>query len=1611
MLLCGVIACAALSTTRPARADYSSTVMGFNPVAYYRLNETASVPAMDRATNRGTTGAAGTGYYINSPLHEQPGALVASGDTAVAFDGTSAQQMQMPFNPALNPLGAFTVEAWVNPAVSPPPATQSALAAVLSYGHLGDPRSGWLIYQAAGGWNLRMYNHNGLNAALNITGGGAPVAGAWHHLVAVYDGTNGYVYVNGVLGAQGAATGYYPNVDGNFSVGTRSDSAFHYNGAVDEVALYTNALTATEIQAHYQNGVNPSPATPYSQLVLTQNPMCYFHMNEPTWIAPDPSTLPVATNNGSLGVAADGAYGPGMETGLPGVPYTGFTGNNYAPRFNAIAGSVAIPAQGIVTDTMTITCWLKREGNQSLGGLLFQRDASMASATGLQIWDSGGNNELRGNWSDGDWGISTGLTPPDGIWTFAAMVVTPTDTVIYMNDQSVSLAAKNGGALTHNPHDFSIGSLLIGQDPCCGARIFKGQIDEVAVFGTALTPAQINQLFASANVPPVILTQPAPNTSVNMGAPVNLSVVASGTPTLKYQWMKYGTNLTGKTTATLAFPSTTLADNGDYSVIITNDFGAVTSSVASVTIVPVPAAFLRAVGYPVYDPATKAGSLTQVILEFSAPLDASAITTPANYVITAGSTTLAVTGATFANQNQTVLLTTAPQTQAQLYTVTLNNIVDGTGLTISSPTNTAQFTSWVASPAGGVLCEVYYGGDDPATGNGNSNERVGAITSNPAYPDDPAFATNLYAFDSRLVYPDDTVENYGMRMSTVFTPAASGNWRFYLRSDDQSALYINPAGPSRSGRQLTINATSCCADWTSWQSGLIPMVAGQSYYLELLYKEGGGGDYGKVAAYLDGTTPVLGTANTAVDPASLNGPAVGFLYSPADVGGALSVVGPTNLTVPANHEASFYVSATGPEGQNLFYQWRRNGVAIDGATGTSYSLVAATTDNGAVFSVQVSKLGSVVTPGATLSVIADTDKPTVVAVRGTVALNTVLVRFSELVDVASAQDVNNYSIPGFTVTSAVLDSIGSTVTLTLNSELSPGQVTTLNVSGILDRGGNTMTAAAPPLRAFVLSRGLLQYDYFGEVPYLPADIYTVIYDPRFQDHPDWTTFITSFNSRLLFPDNTHDAYGSRISGVFVPPATGDYMLYLKSDDQSVLNFTSSGSDPLFKMQVAEAACCPGFADHPAGPYTLDFGQLYYIETVHKEGGGGDYVQVAGKLASDTTDPNTLFPLPAYMVGVLADPEGASVSITQQPASYTGVYRGATPPQALFAPNLATGNGDMTVVSYGPSVGSWSYNAAAGSWQSYGFDSCGGPSAFGLNTPPITIADGGGLTLSFTHRYSFEHGGTAWDGGQVRMSVNGGPFITIPSSAFTANGYVSPIEGSIVGAVSATPGWTNIAFVGESSGFATPTFLTSVASLGHFNAGDTAVLQFLQSWDDCSQGSSPTNWDITSVAVTSGTATPPTFSTWLTASATATYQNEPNAPVAYIWQQDTGAGFADLPGSGVPICPVNISLTDDVVRYRCIISGPGASVTSGVATATVTLPVSIAQTAPSTLTLRWPLPTPLPATSFVLEKSETLAAGSWSTVPTGTYQTDATSVFVPVTVSAADPPMFYRLRRQ
>jgi hypothetical protein len=87
----------------------------------------------------------------------------------------------------------------------------------------------------------------------------------------------------------------------------------------------------------------------------------------------------------------------------------------------------------------------------------------------------------------------------------------------------------------------------------------------------------------SLNAATVINTQPVAQTLCALNA-INLSVSAAGSGTLTYQWRKGGTPITGATSATFNIASASVADGGNYDVVVTGACGSVTSNSVAVTV-------------------------------------------------------------------------------------------------------------------------------------------------------------------------------------------------------------------------------------------------------------------------------------------------------------------------------------------------------------------------------------------------------------------------------------------------------------------------------------------------------------------------------------------------------------------------------------------------------------------------------------------------------------------------------------------------------------------------------------------------------------------------------------------------------------------------------------------------------------------------------------------------------------------------------------------------------------------------------------------------------------------------------------------------------------------
>ncbi len=179
----------------------------------------------------------------------------------------------------------------------------------------------------------------------------------------------------------------------------------------------------------------------------------------------------------------------------------------------------------------------------------------------------------------------------------------------------------------------------------------------------------------TVNVPPTITAQPAAQ-SACPGKSVLFSVTATGTPPFSYQWKKDGTTIAGATTAIYTIPAVTNADEGTYTVVVTNGCGSVTSTPAALslgaapTITSEPTAQTVCAGQPVEFTVAATGTppLTYQWLKDGGEIGGA---TAATYTISAAASTDAgAYSATVANSCGTVTSRAAALTVGTAPTIT-----------------------------------------------------------------------------------------------------------------------------------------------------------------------------------------------------------------------------------------------------------------------------------------------------------------------------------------------------------------------------------------------------------------------------------------------------------------------------------------------------------------------------------------------------------------------------------------------------------------------------------------------------------------------------------------------------------------------------------------------------------------------------------------------------------------------------------------------------------------------------------------------------------------------------------------------------------------------------
>ncbi|MGV3556945.1 PKD domain-containing protein [Larkinella arboricola] len=285
--------------------------------------------------------------------------------------------------------------------------------------------------------------------------------------------------------------------------------------------------------------------------------------------------------------------------GNPGLSLTNcrFIGNSAGQS----AGALAVNIQAVVT---LVNCFFEQNTAAANGGAIINEDATInltnCSLTNNQspngqaliasigatttlvnclLWNNGGENAITLN----------GSAPPTASYS------------LFEPGETTFSDGGNNQTLTSSPFANPTGSEL----SACNSAIDAGnnQVNITVLTDVLGKPRRQRTIDIGAaefqgtpSTPVAITTQPASGSTVCVGASVSVSLTATGTGPLLYQWLKDGQSLVpAQTTPTLNLNSVNDTDAGSYQVVVTG-CGSLTSRAFTLSVNPLPNPTLNSSG-------------------------------------------------------------------------------------------------------------------------------------------------------------------------------------------------------------------------------------------------------------------------------------------------------------------------------------------------------------------------------------------------------------------------------------------------------------------------------------------------------------------------------------------------------------------------------------------------------------------------------------------------------------------------------------------------------------------------------------------------------------------------------------------------------------------------------------------------------------------------------------------------------------------------------------------------------------------------------------------------------------------------------------------------------
>ncbi|MCW1925002.1 tandem-95 repeat protein [Luteolibacter arcticus] len=474
-----------------------------------------------------------------------------------------------------------------------------------------------------------------------------------------------------------------------------------------------------------------------------------------------------------------------------------------------------------------------------------------------------------------------------------------------------------------------------------------------------------------------------------------------------------------------------------------------------------------------------------------------------------------------------------------------------------------------------------------------------------------AATPNYFGTLSSLTPATDVASDYSRRLIGQIVAPVTGNYQFWIASDDASRLYLSTTSLAANRVQIASVANwTNFQEWTKYVSQVsvnIPLVAGQSYYVEVQHQEGGGTDHVSVAWQGPGfaRTPVTFATPESAMPRFVRLAAAATSRSEAEGGEPLLMAmldrpaGSTPVTV------DFTVGGTATAGSD--FTLAPGTLVFAAGEQVKHLPLAILADSSGeapeaiVVSLANPTGASLTSPATHVVTVLDAEAPAVgtqyVTASSSMGAGTVVATAGATP--AAGRMVTGWSIVAGNTGGAFAINAAGQISLALPAALpNPGGVV-LVVRAIDDAGSPGDGLVHIACNA---AQGVVEQRWNGRS----------VFDFEMWDGtPSFSGALATFTSGLGVADN----YSRRLTGYLKPEVSGDYTFWVAGDDDCRLNL-SSDSSPLNKSRICGVSGSTNFQSwdlqtgQKSGVITLQAGKVYWLEAHQREGGGGDHVSVA-----------------------------------------------------------------------------------------------------------------------------------------------------------------------------------------------------------------------------------------------------------------------------------------------------------------------------------------------------------------------------------------------------------------